>query len=43
MGEFIETPTNSNLTVNYLHEIGFDWPVVNNDYLQNIYELILSM
>ncbi len=43
MGEFIETPTNSNLTVNYLHEIGFDWPVVNDNYLQNIYELILSM
>lgn len=34
--EFIETPVNNNLTIDWLNNVGFKWPVVNKDYLKYI-------
>ena len=34
--EFIETPVNNNLTIAWLNNVGFKWPVVNKDYLKYI-------
>ena len=34
--EFIETPVNNELTIDWLNNIGFKWPVINKDYLKYI-------
>lgn len=41
--EYEEVPFSSSITNQRLHDLGFDWPQINQSYLSNLYNLIIQI